>query len=320
MRLTGVLALAAIVGGVCASAVGQNYPTKPIRLISPFAPGGGTDILARGIATRVAESFGQPIVVDNRPGAGGMTGAELVAKAPPDGYTLIMVASTYATTSAYGRPSYDPIDGIQPIILIGTTGLVMTVHPSVPAKSVQELVAYAKANPNKLNHASVGAGSIPHLALELFKLETGIQCVHVPYKGAGPALIALVGGEVQLTALSMVPILPHLKAGRLRALGTTHPQRSPLLPELPTISESVPGFEVIHWYGMWGPKGMSGPLVSRWNQEVARVVRSDEMGTRLRSEGLDAAGGPPGEFAETIRRDVVKWRRVIQEAKIAREG
>jgi tripartite-type tricarboxylate transporter receptor subunit TctC len=303
-----------------AGAFGQSYPTKPIRLIAPFAPGGGIDILARGIATPAAESFGQPIVVDNRPGAGGMTGAEMVAKAPPDGYTLIMVASTYATTSAYGRPSYDPIDGIEPIVLIGTTGLVLTVHPSIPAKSVKELVGYAKANPARLNYSSVGAGSIPHLALELFKLETGIQCVHVPYKGAGPALVALVGGEVQLTALSMVPVLPHVRAGRLRALGITQPQRSSLLPELPTIGESVPGFEVIHWYGMWGPKGMPGPIVSRWNNEVAKLVRSDAMSARLRSEGLDPAGGPPQQFGDIIRRDVLKWRRVIQDAKIARES
>jgi tripartite-type tricarboxylate transporter receptor subunit TctC len=298
----------------------QNYPTKPIRLIAPFAPGGGIDILARSIATPAAESFGQPIVIDNRPGAGGMTGAEMVAKAPPDGYTLIMVASTYATTSAYGRPSYDPIEGIEPIVLIGTTGLVLTVHPSIPAKSVKELVGYAKANPARLNYSSVGAGSIPHLALELFKLETGIQCVHVPYKGAGPALVALVGGEVQLTALSLVPVLPHVRAGRLRALGITQPQRSSLLPELPTIGESVPGFEVIHWYGMWGPKGMPGPIVSRWNHEVAKLVRSDAMSARLRSEGLDPAGGPPQQFGDIIRRDVLKWRRVIQDAKIAREG
>jgi tripartite-type tricarboxylate transporter receptor subunit TctC len=321
MRLVVELVAAAGVAWLpLAGALAQPSPTKPVRLIAPFAPGGGIDILARGIAAPVAESFGQPVVIDNRPGAGGMTGAELVAKAPPDGYTVIMVASTYATTSAYGRPSYDPIDGIQPIVLIGTTGLVLTVHPSVPAKGVKELVGYAKGNPGRLNYSSVGTGSIPHLALELFKLETGVQCVHVPYKGAGPALVALVGGEVQLAALSMVPVLPHVRQGRLRALGITQPQRSTLLADVPTIGESVPGFEVIHWYGMWAPKGTPAPIVSRWNGEVAKVVRGDAMSARLRAEGLDVAVGPPQQFGEVIRRDVLKWRRVIQEAKIAREG
>ena len=174
----------------------------------------------------VSEALGQLVVVDNRPGAGGMTGGELVARSQPDGYTIIIVASTYATTSAFGKPSYDPIDGIQPIILIGTTGLVMTVHPSIPAKSVKELIDYTRANPGKLNYASVGTGSIPHLAMELFQLETRTRLTHVPYKGAGPGVVALVGGEVQLATVSMVPLFPHIKAGRLRALGITTSARS----------------------------------------------------------------------------------------------
>jgi tripartite-type tricarboxylate transporter receptor subunit TctC len=311
---------AALVFVVALDGWAQKYPTRPMRLISAFAPGGGTDILARSIATPVSESFGQPVVVDNRPGAGGTTGSELVAHATPDGYTIIMVASTYAATSAYGKPSFDPVNGIQPIILIGTTGLVMTVHPSVPAKSVKELIDYAKMNPGKLNYASVGAGSVPHLTHELFKLQTGTDLVHVPYKGAGPALIALVGGEIQLTAISMVPIFPHIKAGRLRALAITTPTRSNLMPELPTISETVPGFEVIHWYGIWGPKGIPADIVVRWNREVAKVLKTDEIKTRTRLEGLEAAGGPPEELGETIRRDVEKWRRVLKEGKIRRES
>ena len=298
----------------------QKYPTKPMRLISPFAPGGGTDILARGIAVPASEAFGQPVVVDNRPGAGGTTGAELVARAAPDGYTMIMVASTYASTSAYGNPSFDPIDGIQPIILLGTTGLVMAVHPSIPVKSVRDLIDHARANPGKLNYSSVGAGSVPHLGIELFKLETGTHLVHVPYKGGAPALIALVGGEVQLTAISMVPLLPHLKAGRLRGLAITTPTRAALLPDLPTIGETVPGFEVTHWYGVWGPKGMPKTIVDRWNSEIARILNTDEMKMRTRAEGLDAAGGAPQELGALIRRDVEKWRRVISQAKIRREG
>ncbi|MSP97945.1 MAG: tripartite tricarboxylate transporter substrate binding protein [Betaproteobacteria bacterium] len=320
MRVVLFFSAAVLVSGMSPEGLAQKYPVKPMRLISAFAPGGGTDILARAIATPVSESFGQPVVVDNRPGAGGATGSELVARATPDGYTIIMVASTYAATSAYGNPPYDPINGIQPIILIGTTGLVMTVHPSVPAKSVRELIDYAKANPGKLNYASVGAGSVPHLTHELFRLETRINLVHVPYKGAGPVLIALVAGEVQLTAISMIAILPHIKAGRLRALAITNPTRSSLLPDVPTISETVPGFEVIHWYGIWGPKGMPEPIVARWNKEVAKILRTEEMKNRTRGEGLETAGGSPEELGEIIRRDVEKWRRVIREAKISREG
>ncbi len=320
MRVVLIFSVALLVSGMSPEVLAQKYPTKPMRLISAFAPGGGTDILARAIATPVSESFGQPVVVDNRPGAGGATGSELVARAIPDGYTIIMVASTYTATSAYNKPSFDPVNGIQPIVLIGTTGLVMTVHPSVPVRSVRELIDYAKANPGKLNYASVGTGSVPHLAHEHFKLETGTNLVHIPYKGGGPALIAVVAGEAQLTAISMVPILPHLKAGRLRALAISNPTRSNLLPDVPTISETVPGFEVIHWYGIWGPKGMPAAIVARWNNEVAKILHTDEMKKRTRAEGLEIAGGPPEELGEIIRRDVEKWRRVIREAKISGEG
>ena len=320
MRTASFFAVAVLVSGVSPEALAQKYPIKPMRLISAFAPGGGTDILARAIATPVSESFGQAVVVDNRPGAGGATGSELVARATPDGYTIIMVASTYTATSAYNKPSFDPVNGIQPIVLIGTTGLVMTVHPSVPVRSVRELIDYAKANPGKLNYASVGTGSVPHLAFEHFKLETGTNLVHIPYKGGGPALIAVVSGEAQLIAISMVPILPHLKAGRLRALAISNPTRSNLLPDVPTISETVPGFEVIHWYGIWGPKGMPKPVVARWNQEVAKALRTEEMKSRSRAEGLESAGGPPEEFGKIIQRDVEKWRKVVKEAKIKRES
>jgi tripartite-type tricarboxylate transporter receptor subunit TctC len=320
MKRALAIAAALACSAALPDAFAQKYPVKPIRFISPFAPGGGTDILARAVATPLSESFGQPIVVDNRPGAGGMTGAELVVRAAPDGYTVIIVASTYASTSAYGKPSYDPIGGIEPIILIGTTGLVLTVHPSVPAKNVKELIGHAKANPGKLNYASVGAGSVPHFAQELFKLETGINIVHVPYKGAGPALVSLVAGEVQMTTISMVPIIGHIKAGRLRALAFTHSTRSSAMPDLPTIGETLPGFEVIHWYGLWGPQGMPRDIVSRWNSEVARILQTEEMKNRARAEGLEIAGGPPKEFADIVKRDIEKWRRVMKEAKIQREG
>jgi tripartite-type tricarboxylate transporter receptor subunit TctC len=310
--------LATAAGVLCADVCAQTWPAKPLRMISAFAPGGGTDILARAIATPVSESFGQPVVVDNRPGAGGTIGSELVARAAADGYTIIIVASTYAATSAYSPPSFDPIDGIQPIILLGTTGLVMALHPALPVNSVKELIAHAKANPGRLNYASVGAGSVPHFAQELFKLETGITMTHVPYKGAGPALIALIGAEVQLTTVSMVAIMTHLKSGRLRGIGITTSTRSSLLPDLPAISETIPGFEVVHWYGIWGPKGMPGPIVSRWNSEIARVLRTEDMKQRTRAEGLDVSAGPPEEFRKLLRRDLEKWRRVVKDTGINR--
>lgn len=308
------------VAGVVPGAVADRYPTKPIRLISPFVPGGGTDILSRIIAAPLSESLGQQVVVDNRPGAGGAIGAEIVARAEPDGYTLVTVSGSYAATSAYQKVPYDPIDGIQPIVLLGTTGLVMVVNPSVPAKNVKEFIDYAKATPGKLNYSSVGPGSVVHLTFELFKLVTGTSLVHVPYKGGAPALLAVVGGETQITAISMVPTLPHLRAGRLRALGLTSPKRSPVLPEVPTISETLTGFEVVHWYGIWGPKGLPKDVVARWNKEVARVLHRDEMKRQMLGEGLEPAGGQPAELYKVIKRDVEKWRKTIQEAKIDRAG
>jgi tripartite-type tricarboxylate transporter receptor subunit TctC len=308
------------VGVTADASAQQKYPVKPMRLISPFAPGGGTDILARGLATPISEAFGQPVVVDNRPGAGGVTGAELVARSAPDGYTICVVSSSYAVTSAYSNISFDPIDGIQPIVLLGTTGLVMSVHPSIPVKNVRELIDHAKSSPGKLNYSSVGPGSVVHLGLELFKLETGTNFIHVPYKGGGPALLAVVAGEVQLTMISIVPSLPHAKAGKIRPLAISTPKRSALLPDVPSISETVPKVEIIHWYGMWGPKGMPKAIVERWNKEVARLLHTDDMKARTKAEGMDPAGGPPQEFGDVIRRDVTKWRRVISEGKIKREG
>lgn len=320
MRAFSVFLATILVSVVAPAWPADKYPTRPIRLIAPFAPGGGTDIMSRILGVPVGQALGQPVVVDNRPGAGGALGAELTALAEPDGYTLVMVSSSYAASAAYRKTPYDPVNGIQPIILIGTTGLVMAVHPSVPVKSVGELISHARANPGKLNYASVGPGSVTHLAHELFKLETKINLVHVPYKGGGPALNALVAGEVQVTAISLVPTLPHWRAGRLRPLGITTPTRSSLLPEVPTISETVPGFEVVHWYGIWGPKGLPRSIVERWNREVAKVLLTDEMRARTKAEGLDAGGGPPEALGAIIKRDVEKWRRTVKEAGIRSEG
>jgi tripartite-type tricarboxylate transporter receptor subunit TctC len=255
-------------------------------------------------------------VVDNRAGAGGAIGADLAAHAEPNGYTLILVSSSYAATAAYRKPTYDPIDGIAPIILIGTTGLLMITHPSVTAKSMPELIAYARAHPGKLNYASVGTGSVSHLAHELFRLLAKVDIVHVPFKGGGPALQGVIGNEVQIGAVSIVPTIPHVRAGRLRAIGVTTPKRSPLLPDVASIGEAVPGFEVTHWYGMWAPRNTPKAIVDRWNQIVAKLLATESMRKISQSEGLDAAGGPPSEFHERLRTDIGKWRKVVAQANI----
>jgi tripartite-type tricarboxylate transporter receptor subunit TctC len=311
------LSLAVILVSVIVPATAADkYPSRPIRLIAPFPPGGGTDILSRVIAIPATETLGQTVVVDNRAGAGGAIGADITAHAEPNGYTLILVSSSYAATAAYRKPTYDPIDGIDPIILIGTTGLLMITHPSVTAKSIPELIAYARANPGKLNYASVGIGSVSHLAHEAFRLMTGVNIVHVPFKGGGPALQGVIGNEVQIGAVSIVPTIPHVRAGRLRAIGVTTPMRSPLLPDVGSIGEAVPGFDVTHWYGMWAPKGTPKPIIARWNQIVAKLLATEAMKKSTQAEGLDAAGGPPSEFHERLRTDIGKWRKVVAQANI----
>ena len=320
MKTALTAAAALVLSALVPNAWAQTYPTKPIRLIAPFPPGGGTDLLSRIIAVPISESFGQTVVVDNRPGAGGNLGAELAANAAPDGYTLILVSASYAAATAYQKTSFDPINGIEPIILIGTTGLALSVHPAVPAKTTAELITLAQASPGKLNYASVGPGSAVHLALELFKLQAKVNMVHVPYKGGGPALNALVAGEVQVSATSMVPTIPHAKAGRVRMLAVTTPKRSPALPDVPTIGETVPGYDVIHWYGMWAPKGTPRNIVERWNKAVAKILQTTEMKNRTRGEGLELQGGPPEEFGALNKQAIEKWRRVIRDSGIKRAG
>jgi tripartite-type tricarboxylate transporter receptor subunit TctC len=296
----------------------QRYPAKPIRLIVPFAPGGGTDTLARPIAQRLSQVFGQTVIVDNRPGAGGALGAELGVRAEPDGYTIVIVSGSYGANPALRTLSYDAVRDIQPIVLVGETGLLATMHPSIPIRSIAELIAYARANPDKLNFGSAGSGGLGHLALELFKLETRTKITHVPYKGSGPVMTALLSGEVHSSFSSLVPSLPHVKAGRLRPLAITTPKRVRALPEVPTVGETVPGYEVVHWYGIWGPKGLPREIVVLWNTEVAKFLHSEQMKKQLAAEGLEPAGGPPEQFLHRIRSDVEKWTKVVREAGIPR--
>jgi tripartite-type tricarboxylate transporter receptor subunit TctC len=316
MRTALLLVAAILVSVLAPTAAAQKYPVKPIRLIVPFPPGGGTDIMSRLLSIPVSESIGKTVVVDNRPGAGGSLGAELAALAPPDGYTIIMVSSSYTASGAYRKLRYDPVNGITPIVLIGTTGLVMSITPKIPAKSVSEFIAYAKTKPGQLNYASAGIGAVNHLGTEYFNLLTGTKVVHVPFKGGGPALRGVIGGEVQMSFTSLVPTLPQVKAGRLRALAITTLKRSPLLPDVPSVSETVPGFEITHWYGMWGPKGMPKSVVALWNREIGQLVNTPEMQRRLRVEGLEPAGGPPSQMYGFVKRDVTKWKGVMKKANI----
>lgn len=294
----------------------DKYPSKPIRLLTPFAPGGGSDILARLIGPQVTEVFGQPIVVENRPGGGGTVGAGIAVRSDPDGYTLILVSGSYGANGALHDLPYDSVTGISPVILIGTTGLLVSMHPTVPIRTTQQLIAYARANPNKLNFGSAGTGGLGHLAGELFRLETKVQFTHIPFKGSGPVMTALLSGEVDSSFSSLVPSIPHVRAGRLRAIAITTPMRVRAVPDVPTIGETVPGYDVTHWYGIWGPKNLPREIVTRWNQEVAKVLKTDAMQKWLVQEGMDPAGGPPEEFRDRIKSDVDKWKKVVKEAKI----
>ena len=307
----------ASLAGPAVAAGAQNYPTKPIRLIVTFAPGGGTDIQARAVAQHVSQVFGQTVVVDNRPGAGGSLGSELGVRAEPDGYTLTMVSGSFGANAALYKLPFDSVNDIQPISLIGTTGLLVTMNPSVPVRTIRELITYAKAHPGKLNFGSAGTGGLGHLAGELFKLETRVVFTHVPYKGSGPVMNALLGREIDSSFSSIVPSIPHVKAGRLRPLGVTTPSRSRALPDVPTIGETVPGYEVVHWYGLWGPKRLPRAITMLWNGEVAKFLKSDAMKKRLAAEGMEPGGGPPEQFQQRLRDDVAKWKRVVREGKIS---
>ncbi len=315
-RLSGAAAALALALGAVHAGAQSGYPSKPIRLFTPFSAGGGSDILARLIAPQVTEAWGQQVIVENRPGAAGNLGAGLVVRAEPDGYTLIIVSGTYGASGALYKLPYDTVTGITPIILIGTTPLVLSVHPSLPVRDLKGFMALARAKPDSLSYGTAGLGDLAHLAGEMFKQHTKIRMTQVPYKGSGPLMIGIVSGEVPVSMSSLVPTIPHVKAGRLRHIAVTTPKRSQAVPEVPTFAETVPGFDVTHWYGMWGPRGLPRDIVMRWNQEVSRIIRTDAIQKFFEREGLEAAGGPPEAFRDRIRTDLDKWRRVAKEANI----
>jgi tripartite-type tricarboxylate transporter receptor subunit TctC len=305
-----------------ASALAQVYPSKPIHLIVPFAAGGGNDNVARLLGKRLADGFGQPVIVDNRPGAGGVVGAELAAKSPADGYTLFLggVGSHAINPNLIDKLPYDPIRDFAPVALLAQAPLVLAVHPSVPARTLAEFVAYARKNPGKLNFASNGNGSSSQLAAVMFASMAGIEMVHVPYKGLAPALADLLSGQVQLMFSSVVAILPHIRAGKLRALAVTGKKRLAQLPDAPTIAESgFPGYEASSWYGILAPAGTPREIVTKLNAELAKALEQPEVRNSLLAEGAEPAGGSPEAFAAHIRAEKERLGKVIRDAKIRLE-
>lgn len=293
----------------------QPYPTKPIRFLVPQAAGGSTDTLSRIVGQKLSERLGQQVVMDNRPGANGMIGTELVAKSQPDGYTLLAggTGTIAINVSLYSKVAYDPVRDFTPVALIAYSTSVLVVHPSVTAENIAGLIALARSRPGELRYASAGSGSSPHLSAELFKTMTGVKLVHVPYKGSTPGVTATITGETSLMFTGIASALAHIKAGRLRALSVNGPKRSPALPDVPVASQSgLPGFEVDFWIGMLAPAGTPRAIVSRLNAEVNGILRQDDVKERLVALGTDPVGGSPDEFAAVIKTDIAKWAKAIK--------
>ena len=312
--LRSVLGVCALVGW-SANAPAQEWPAKTIRFIAPNLPGGPTDILARLIGQKLAESLGQPVVIENRAGAAGNIGTEAAAKSPPDGYTLVTGnnATFGANVSLYKRLGFDPVKDFAPVIFVATQPNILVVHPSLPVASVKELVALAKARPGQLNYSGSGMGAAAHLAAELFKSMAGVNIVHIPYKSAAPALTDLIAGETQLMFATSLSVMPHIKANRVRALGVTTAKRSRFMPELPTIAEAgIPGFEASTWHGVLVPAGTPVTIVDRLNTAINRMLQLADVRERLAAMGAEIIGGSAKEFADHIQREIPKWAKVIK--------
>jgi tripartite-type tricarboxylate transporter receptor subunit TctC len=293
----------------------QAYPTKPIRFIAPFAAGGALDTLTRTIAGRMQESWGQPVVVENRTGAGGNIGADLVAKAAPDGYTLVMgtIATHAINVSLYEKMPYDAVKDFAPVTIAASINNSLSVHPSVPAKNVAELIAYAKASPGRLTFGSAGSGTSQHLAGELFKTMAGVDMVHIPYKGGGPALADFFGGQVDVFVAIVSTVVPHVQGGKARALAVTGYKRAAALPDVPTVAESgFPGFESTNWYCLVGPPNLPRPIVDRWTREVVAVLNEPAIRQALVDRGIDPAPSSPAELAAYLKSESDKWAKVAK--------
>ena len=302
--------------GAAALASGQAYPAKPIRLVLPFPPGGAVDFYARVVQQPLSEALGQQVVIDNKAGASGMVGAEIVAKSPPDGYTLLIgnIASLAINVGLYAKMPYDPLKDLTPIVRTVDVNYALVVHPSVPANTVQELVSYAKANPGKISYGSAGSGSLPHLGTELFKAQTGTDMLHVPYKGGGPMVTDLLGGTVQMVIADQANLMPHVQSGKLRALAVATTKRSPNFPNLPTIAEAgVAGFDSTAWQGLAGPAGLPPEVVKRLNEAFNTVMAIPAVREKLAGGGLEVVGGTPEQFARFIAAEIAKWTKIAKD-------
>jgi len=318
----GALALAVALAAALptAAAQAQAYPTRPVRLIIPFPPGGSNDVVGRMIAFQLSERLGRQIVVDNQGGAGGIIGTETAAKSTPDGHTLLLISVAHAFGSSMYKLPYDPIGAFAPVAMLGTGPVVLCVNPKLPVNSLQELIALARQKPGQLNYATAGVGSFQHLSSALFKLQSGLDIVHIPFKGGGPAMMDTIAGNTQITIGSLIQMLPHIKSGRLKALGVGSAKRVPALPDLPTISEAgVPGYEATNWWGIVAPAGTPKPVIDRLHKELAVILTSAETKKRFESEGGEAAQTSPEEFGRFIAAETVKWARVVKEADIKAE-
>jgi tripartite-type tricarboxylate transporter receptor subunit TctC len=298
------------------AAQAQEYPSRPIRLVVPFSPGGPVDIVGRLTAQKLSEEFAQQVVVDNRAGGGGNIAIEIVARSAPDGYTLLMGANgtNAINPSLYPKLAVNPATELVPIGIVASSPMILVIHPSVSAHSTKELIALAKAKPGAISFASSGNGSTAHLSSELFKSMTGINIVHIPYKGAGPALTDLVGGQVQMMFTGISSTLPYVKAGRLKALGVSSEKRVPILPDVPAVNEEIAGYEVNTWYGMFAPVQLPKPLVGRLNQTLARIFATPDARQRLAALGAEPVTMSPEQFSLAVRKEIVKWAKVIKES------
>jgi len=312
LALAAMLALPSL-----AHAQAAEWPNKPVRIVVPFAPGGGSDFIARYIARRLSEELKQPFIVENKPGAGGNIGAEQGIKSPPDGYTLTLIASSYTVNPSVYKINFDPVADMTPIVQISQGPLLIVVNPNVPAKTLGELVALAKAKPNEIYFASSGSGSIVHAASEYFNLKAGTKMTHVPYKGSGPAMTDTIAGQTQVFFSSASTAMPQINAGKLRVLAVTTSKRIPALPNTPTVIEAgVPGYDVTLWHGLIGPKGMPPEIVNKINAAVVKALKLKETEDQLQNDGVAPAGGTPQQFGTTIRTEIEMWRKVVADASI----
>jgi tripartite-type tricarboxylate transporter receptor subunit TctC len=315
--LTRGVWLAAVTGlGVVAPSQAQNYPTKPVRVVVPFAPGGGSDITARVFSQKLAEAFSQQFVVDNRGGAGGLIGMEIVAKAPADGHTLMMMSASFSASAALHQPSWEPIKNIIPVAEFGTTPFVLVVHPSVKANTAKELIALAASKPNGQTYASTGTGGITHLATELMMNLTKTQMVHVPYKSTGAAMIDVLSGQAPIMVGSMLPVVPHIQGGRLRGLAVTTAKRWYSLPDIPPLGDTIPGYNVELWFGTMTPIGTPPSVIKAINAVINKALDSPEIKKNLEKDGMVPTGGAPEKFGERINKDYSNWIKVVKSANI----